>query len=222
MKLYAAAVLILFSIQYVENYKILAIFPQQSRSHFVMYERLLKELAERGHEVDVVSHFPQKKPIPRYLLNKNRLQYSLLNSFRYNDLSVKGTVPILVNNMSLSLIKDISITHTMYFTTSIAGYELCEILFENSVLKNLKNTTKKYDVLLTEIFGTDCMLGFAHIFQIPVVTMTSSVNLPWSSDRFGNPDNPSYIPNYFVPYLSKMTLPQRIYNTITLIVTKIG
>lgn len=101
------------------------------------------------------------------------------------------------------------------------GYELCDLLFNTSVLQNLKKTTKKYDVLITEIFGTDCMLGFAHIFKIPVVAMTSSVNLPWGSDRFGNPDNPSYIPNYFVPYLSEMSLWERIINTVTLVGSKI-
>lgn len=110
----------------------------------------------------------------------------------------------------------------LQFITGPCGHELCETLFNTSVFQNLKNTTKKYDVLITEIFGTDCMLGFAHIFNIPVVAMTSSVNLPWGSDRFGNPDNPSYIPNYFVPYLSDMNLLQRIINTITLIVMKFG
>lgn len=68
MKLLTASILIVCSVcvQNVENYKILAIFPLPSKSHFVMFERLLKELAVRGHEVDVVSHFPQKKILTRY------------------------------------------------------------------------------------------------------------------------------------------------------------
>lgn len=48
--------------------QILAIFPLCVTSHFAMFERLMKGLAERGHEVDVVSHFPQKRAIPRYTL----------------------------------------------------------------------------------------------------------------------------------------------------------
>lgn len=127
-----------------------------------------------------------------------------------------------MNNISLSLFIDKPVTHILEFMTSAGGYELCETLFETSVLKNLRNTTKKYDLLITEIFGTDCMLGFAHLFKIPVVSLTSSINLPWGSDRFGNPDNPSYIPNYFVPFLNEMTLMQRVINTITLVGAKIG
>lgn len=70
MKLYVVGLLTIFCAQYIESYNILAIFPQQSKSHFVMFERLLKELAKRGHEVDVVGHFPQKKPLPRYMFDK--------------------------------------------------------------------------------------------------------------------------------------------------------
>lgn len=109
----------------------------------------------------------------------------------------------------------------MDFMMLEAGYYLCDTLLGTTVLQNLKSTTKKYDLLLTELFGTDCMLGFGHLFKIPVVAMTTSVNLPWGSDRFGNPDNPAYIPNYFVPYLSKMSFVERFFNTITLITAKI-
>lgn len=105
---------------------------------------------------------------------------------------------------------------------AVCGYQLCEQLFNTSVLQNLKNSTKKYDLLISEIFATDCMLGFAHIFKVPIVEFTSSVNLPWGSDRIGNPDNPSYIPNYFVPFLSKMDLWERLINTLTLLFFKIG
>lgn len=35
----------------VESARILTIFPQSSRSHYIALEALLKELAQRGHEV---------------------------------------------------------------------------------------------------------------------------------------------------------------------------
>lgn len=43
---------------------ILAVFPFAGPSHFAMFGRLMKGLAEKGHELDVVSYFPQKTPIP--------------------------------------------------------------------------------------------------------------------------------------------------------------
>lgn len=138
----------------------------------------------------------------------------------YNDLSIAGSLPSFVNNVSLTDVKDLTVFESMEDIMVLSGYESCEPLFNTSTLQNLKKSTKKYDLFLTEIFGTDCMLGFAHIFDIPIVELMSSVNLPWSSDRIGNPDNPSYIPNYFLPYLSKMSLWERLINTLTLLISK--
>lgn len=144
-----------------------------------------------------------------------------MHSSRFNDLSVEGSIPIFVNNLTISFVEGKSQYYMMNFMLNECGVDLCKTLFNTPVLQNIKNTKKKYDLLITEVFGTDCMLGFSHIFDIPVVALTSSVNLPWGSDRFGNPDNPAYIPNYFVPYTSQMTLMQRVVNTVSLYAAKL-
>jgi glucuronosyltransferase len=43
-----------------EAERILAVFSLNGKSHFVMFEALLKGLAARGHQVYAVGHFPQK------------------------------------------------------------------------------------------------------------------------------------------------------------------
>lgn len=58
-------ILLLKFLHVVQNHNILGIFPLQSTSHYVMFERLLKTLAAEGHDVDVISHFPQQEKIPR-------------------------------------------------------------------------------------------------------------------------------------------------------------
>lgn len=42
----------------VESANILAIFPSNTHSHYVMYGSLMREMAKRGHQITVVSHFP--------------------------------------------------------------------------------------------------------------------------------------------------------------------
>ena len=42
--------------------KILGLFPHPGVSHFHFFHPILRGLAERGHEVTVVSHFPDKSP----------------------------------------------------------------------------------------------------------------------------------------------------------------
>lgn len=100
------------------------------------------------------------------------------------------------------------------------GTDTCENSFKTPQLQALRDTDKKYDVVLTELFTTDCMLGWAWHFGVPSVVITTSVNLPWSANRFGLPDNPSYIPNYFVEYGATMTLYERVINTLKLVMYK--
>jgi glucuronosyltransferase len=48
-----------------EGANIVGIFVFPSKSHFVTTERLLKRLAEKGHYIDVVTHFPSEEAPPR-------------------------------------------------------------------------------------------------------------------------------------------------------------
>lgn len=42
--------------------RILGLFPHPGVSHFHFFHPILRGLAERGHEVTVISHFPDKSP----------------------------------------------------------------------------------------------------------------------------------------------------------------
>lgn len=59
-------------------FRILAVFPHPAKSHFAFFEPLVKELAARGHDVTVLSHFPQRSRTPNY-----------------TDVSLQGTVPLM-------------------------------------------------------------------------------------------------------------------------------
>lgn len=50
----------------MESYRILGLFPHPGASHFHFFQPVMKALADKGHEVTVVSHFPNKIPIPNY------------------------------------------------------------------------------------------------------------------------------------------------------------
>jgi glucuronosyltransferase len=60
-----------------ESAKILGLFPLPSKSHMAVNVAIVKELAERGHDVTVVSPFPEKSEIPNYkniVLDENILE----------------------------------------------------------------------------------------------------------------------------------------------------
>lgn len=50
----------------VDAYKILGVFPTPSFSHFVLGSRLMKALAEKGHEIVIISPYKEAKPLKNY------------------------------------------------------------------------------------------------------------------------------------------------------------
>lgn len=48
------------------SHRILGLFPHPGISHFQFFHPVMKALAEAGHEVTVVSHFPVKEAIENY------------------------------------------------------------------------------------------------------------------------------------------------------------
>lgn len=72
---------------------------------------------------------------------------------------------------------------------------------------------EKFDLVLTELFHTDCATGLAYrLNNIPVVGLSSCVLMPYFYQRFGMPDSPSYIPSEFVGFSEKMPLHERVAN----------
>ena len=58
--------LTLMPLTMIRGAKVLGVFPFPARSHLIVQKALMFELARRGHEVTVVSSFPENKAIPNY------------------------------------------------------------------------------------------------------------------------------------------------------------
>jgi glucuronosyltransferase len=61
-----AVLVLLASLQGYKGAKILGLFPIAAPSHAAVSFAIVKELAQRGHQVTVLSPYPQEKPIPNY------------------------------------------------------------------------------------------------------------------------------------------------------------
>jgi UDP-glucoronosyl and UDP-glucosyl transferase. len=188
-----------------EAARILGAFHFNGKSHFNMYEALLKGLAARGHQVYVIGHLPQNTPIPNY-----------------TDISVEGLLPGIVNSYTmdyaLELRKD---TFLLDFIWK-EHLDICQIVLDHPKVKQLINGDDKFDLIITEIYGPDCFLGLSYRFNASIISMFSSIFLPWANDRIGNPNHPAYMPNYFLPYTHHMTFHQRLINTVLTEVLKLG
>ena len=52
-----------------------------------------------------------------------------------------------------------------------------------------------------------------HRLKAPAIAFSTHEIAPWANSRFGNPDNPSYIPNEFSVFSSRMSFWERLSNT---------
>lgn len=139
MKVLSILLVILVTCDQITNgYRILGLFPLPGPSHWVMMQPLMKGLARRGHQVDVVTHFPQKKPIPNY-----------------TDINLSGSTYTTQNNLTAKEVNSFS-SFSMVHITKIAGSDVCELL-GNPIMQNLiKNPPQDppYDIVITEVWST--------------------------------------------------------------------
>lgn len=132
-------ILMVSGLKSVSSLRILGIAPVRIRSHFVMSGTLFKGLAERGHQVDVYSYYPQENPIPNY-----------------RDFTLNGTQGEQVNNVRYGELLPFSLS-TIKILTQIWGNLACEDLnlpiFQN-LIKN-PPSNPPYDVALIEVSCTN-------------------------------------------------------------------
>lgn len=156
----------------------------------------MKGLADRGHQVFVVNHFPQEVPVPNY-----------------TDISLVGSMRNAVEDTPLENVGNGDVMANVNMLANMA-VEICDRILSFPSVQELINSEEKFDLIITELFNTDCMLGFVHKFKAPFIALGTSVMMPWGNERFGNPNNPSYIPHHFLPHSDRMSFGERLVNAV--------
>lgn len=193
MKLTTAVPLLCLIVQ-ATTINILGIFPYEGKSHFSQFKVYLRELASRGHNVTVISYFPDKNPIPNY-----------------TDIHIAD----------VNILEDEVPVHKSYLTVLACGVLLtnfgvqnCKALVASPRVQGLMSQKPKFDVVVVEQFNSDCALGIAHVLGAPVVGMTSHILMPYHYKRLGIPNHPAYVPFHFLEGGAKPTLYQRVERVI--------
>lgn len=200
MKL-STAIPLLFIVTQSCAFNILGIFPYQGKSHFFQFKVYLRELANRGHNVTVVSYFPDKAPPPKY-----------------KDVHI-GEIQILEDEIAVHK-SYATLLSTMVLLT-YSGIENCKSLVESPQVQDLVIQKPKFDLVVVELFNSDCALGIAHVLGAPVVGITSHVLMPVHYNRFGIPNNPAFVPFHFLEGGTKPSLYQRLERVVFQIIFNI-
>lgn len=137
------------------------------------------------------------------------------------EINLAGTIPELTNNLTEQeySLKPDSIRNLEQIMLECV--HACEIVSQNPEVEALVNSTKTFDLVIVEVFGSECFLPFGKRFKAPVVGLLSSVPLPWLNEQLGNPEGTSYIPAYMTAYGQRMTLWERFINSAGVILAKI-
>lgn len=206
-------VLLLFILNIVSNssYNILGIFPMTGKSHILFFQPILKGLAEKGHNVTVLSHFPLKENLETYK------DIVIGDSKFFHDQVSKSP---LYNLHEVDKTSRKTMYTTFLFLASI-GEGSCEILFESESVKNFIKADNQFDVVITEYFNSDCSLAIGKKYDCPIMRLHSGPMMPWSDSRYGNPLNPAYIPNLFLRYSDKMSFLARTENSLLTLVQNV-
>uniref|UniRef100_A0A182J0C5 UDP-glucuronosyltransferase n=1 Tax=Anopheles atroparvus TaxID=41427 RepID=A0A182J0C5_ANOAO len=160
-----------------EAYRILCIYPSSGRSHVLVGQALLKGLAERGHDVTMVSPFKLSKPVNNYReivtqkvelgqMTKDFLQKSTGNSFM-------GIVQLFQSQ-----------------------FRTAEMVLEDPQLQAIKN--ENFDLVIVGYFVADFVLGLGPHFNAPTVVLFSAGLSKLTADFVGNPRAISTVPHLMI------------------------
>lgn len=182
-------------VSFATSARILAFFPIGGSSHYNIAEALLKELAARGHNVTSVTSLPQKKAVPNF-----------------RDVDISGTRGPSANSLPFAFVQNfLQSTHKNFRTIANVSRMYCEIAFAQQKVKDLLR--EEFDLVISEIFGADCGVGFAWKFDAPLISILAPLRTTWSLARVGNPSNPSYMHMTHSNFPARMNFFERLVNT---------
>lgn len=133
---------------------ILVIYESIASSHFGTFEYFFKTLTAKGHSITVISFFPQVRPLSNY-----------------TDVSLQGlqSFPdVRVSELDQIRSPRIEMYGTPHFIAEI-GHMSCEVLLTHPDVRKIVEKNNTYDVILREVFYTNCHNGLAKKFKAPVI-----------------------------------------------------
>lgn len=154
--------------------KILFLYPCPSKSHMVIVHTLSRILAERGHEVTVVSPYPLSKEIK----NHREIKSEITNSVK--DLMKKMVQS--ENKMDFSIVTEVILARIKMGVETAKSEEFKKLMDE------------KFDLLIVGMMFQNFLLGFGDHFKCPTIMLSVQRHFTFTSEIMGNPIEPHTIP----------------------------
>ncbi|CAO1423153.1 unnamed protein product [Diamesa serratosioi] len=187
-------ILLTLIVCHVDSAKILGVFPYASKSHSILGQALFTALAKNGHEVTYISPFPMENPPKNYrdipLTNKKLVEIFQAEMDNTNDDNVWEIVTKIY----------------------AMGVTLTNFTVQHPKFQQLIASKQQFDVIILEVFMTEALLGLGHVFNAPVIGVSTFGASKWTNDLVGSPTPLSYVPHPFLSFTDKMSFVERTGN----------
>ena len=135
---FVKSILFLFIVNNCQSYRILGIFPFNGKSHQVIFDTLMKGLAHKNHEIDLITQFPLQNPPS--------------NIKTIVDLT--GTIENLPDEIQFYIKPKFSLFDITNQIALVFGNDLCQLMGLKEIqdfIKNIPNVDPPYDLVITEV-----------------------------------------------------------------------
>lgn len=180
--------------------RILFLLPTLSKSHMILHHALSSTLAERGHDVTVVSVFE--------LDNKIENHREILVPFDHERL--KNFVKNIFKKPNQSYLKILPEILEITF----------DLTFEMAKLPEFKRLLEheKFDLLIVGMFYNHYLLGYGEIFDCPTAMLSTFGNTILTNSIVANPGESSAVPSTFSnpSDATRMTFTEKVKNFMML------
>ncbi|XP_063921532.1 UDP-glycosyltransferase UGT5-like [Zophobas morio] len=211
MKSIVTLLLILLVSHHGSCAKILGVFTSPERSHYILGSTLMKALAEKGHDVTVLSSYGEKEPpktkgtyrdivVTEIMKNMNEMMAGGQGSmFDQGDMS-----PFLAAGFLAFMMP-----------------QMMEPGLGDKEIQKLMHSNEKFDVVIVEQFMNDAEKALSTHFGAPLIVVSSMGANYWVNTLVGNPSPPSYIPMISTDYSIPMTFCERLENSLLFLLTEV-
>lgn len=198
MTRFASLLFLALVISDTQTLRILVLLPYPYYSHFLVFQPLMEGLISKEHDLTIVSPYSLDSSSEFY----THVDLSGSVNARINDFPLPPKIGRLGMHNEIGLLRE-------------SGRRICNATLSSDAFRDLLDSSRKFDLIVTEVFATNCILFAAYLkFRAPIVGITSHTYMPWSNVWIANPDNPSYTPVIFMDFYENMDFFGRVENSI--------
>ncbi|XP_028025309.1 UDP-glucuronosyltransferase 2B7-like [Bombyx mandarina] len=151
---------------FCDAYKVLVVFSLSGKSHSILGYGIVKHLLKTGHEVTYITAFPEESSDP------NLTQIDVSSNMVALPKSYKESLNLKTVLEGKAVPLDFDIIHNLMNAVEMNTYQI------ENVSKLLNDPEQKFDVVIAEWMFTEICVGYAAIFNAPLIWF-SSVQTHW-------------------------------------------